>query len=189
MGEYSPATVFHDRSARLETTLADMNEALASLRYLPDPDYNGFDELVITVWDNGNSADVPNYALTDAGTFSANVTKASTTFAALNDQLQVQEEVQDVYLRGVGNVVTNRIHITVLPANDKPYVRMNDTLQVGTGSLCMVSLSPCCGLCGFPLPFSPPPPFPPPRCALCCARAACAERVGGRGPPPCGHSH
>jgi asparagine N-glycosylation enzyme membrane subunit Stt3 len=151
MGEYSPATVFSDRSARLETTLADMNEALASLRYLPDPDYNGFDELVVTVWDNGNSADVPNYALTDAGTFSANVTRADTTFGPLDGQVQLQQQVQDVFLRGVGNVVTNRIHITVLPANDKPYVRMNQTLQVtprGGAFACASHLCPCCNVRG-----------------------------------------
>ncbi len=128
MGDYSGPGRFMDRTARLETTLVDMNEALASLRYMPDPDYNGFDELVITVWDNGNSADTPNFALTDGGTFSSNVLRVGAVFDPLNDQLAVQEEVQLV--RGFpGNIVTNRIHITVLPANDKPYVRMNQTLQ------------------------------------------------------------
>jgi hypothetical protein len=129
MGYYSPGQVFTDRTARLETTLADMNSALASLRYQPDPDFNGFDELVITVWDNGNSANVPNYGLMDGGTFSVNVTKLTTVTPSIDHRLQVDPNELPLYLRGDSNVITNFIHINVLPENDQPYVRMFVPLQ------------------------------------------------------------
>ena len=124
LGDYSTSMEFADRTARLETTLGDMNTALAALRYLPDPDYNGFDELVITLWDNGNSADLPNALLSDGGTFSVNVSSLTTVTPPLNYDLQLEEDTALLYLRGINNVVTNFIHINVMPENDKPYVRM-----------------------------------------------------------------
>jgi hypothetical protein len=51
-----------------------------------------------------------------------------TVIVYMMDQVRVAQV--SVPLRGTGNVVTNRIHITVLPANDKPYVRMAQPLQV-----------------------------------------------------------
>ena len=128
MGFYSPLMSSDNHTARMVGTVADLNGALHSLRYIGDPDYNGHDVLQITVWDNGNTADVPVALLTDGGTFSVDITNRSVS-GPLIPPVQVQDVPELVQDRGVGYVVSNTIEMYIHPVNDKPYVRMDEPLQ------------------------------------------------------------
>ena len=115
------------RHVRFDGMLPQVVAALSSVAYRADADYNGLDELVVTVWDNAHGADAASNALlTDGGTFVVPA-NASVQNDRMSEVLQTLRPAGAP--AGAGNVVTDVIHINVAPANDQPYVRLAQPVQ------------------------------------------------------------
>jgi VCBS repeat-containing protein len=125
----------------LSGTLADLNTALTSLRYLGNPNFNGTDTLTVVSNDQGNYGDADNDglpggagdALTDTDTLQIILAPVNDTPVANNDSAIAVEaggtNNAAIGIDPVGNLVTNDTDVDIATNADQLHV-----VSVGPGA-------------------------------------------------------